>query len=158
MKQYFCAECKCEIVGRKKSQLKFCNKKCYTENKKQKNVVFNRMIQSIKNRLIGGRKKELNIDSGYLREIWENQNGFCQVTGIQLSLPETGRVLDKTRSPWKPSVDRIDPTKGYIKGNVRFVAYIANIAQSNFTHEELLQFCQLVIDNEKRKKGETWQT
>lgn len=36
-----------------------------------------------------------------------------------------------------PSVDRIDPNKGYIKGNVRVISARANLLKSNATPQEL---------------------
>lgn len=31
-----------------------------------------------------------------------------------------------------PSIDRIDSNKGYVRGNIRIVCYIANLAMSQF--------------------------
>lgn len=36
-----------------------------------------------------------------------------------------------------PSIDRIDCTKGYIKGNVRIVSWWANRLKSNLTLEQI---------------------
>ena len=36
-----------------------------------------------------------------------------------------------------PSLDRIDPTKGYVKGNVWIISHKANVFKSYATHEEL---------------------
>jgi len=39
--------------------------------------------------------------------------------------------------PNSPSLDRIDPTKGYVKGNVWIISHKANTFKSYATHEEL---------------------
>ena len=50
----------------------------------------------------------------------------------------------QTEDPWKPSLDRIDSSKGYLKGNVRFVTVMANLAKGTFSDAELVRFCQAV--------------
>ena len=47
--------------------------------------------------------------------------------------------------PNSPSIDRIDSTKGYIKGNVHIISFRANAIKSNATIEEL----ELLVQNLK---------
>lgn len=42
-----------------------------------------------------------------------------------------------------PSLDRIDTTKGYVKGNVRWISNRANRWKNNMTYEDM----QLMLDN-----------
>jgi hypothetical protein len=46
------------------------------------------------------------------------------------------------RHPQLASLDRIDSSKGYIKGNIQFVSVIANYAKNEMTHDEMLYFCK----------------
>lgn len=64
---------------------------------------------------------------------------YCPLLGIKL-FPGT---KDNYRS--SPSLDRIDPTKGYIKGNVNVISSIANTMKSNATKQELLTFANNII-------------
>lgn len=55
----------------------------------------------------------------------------CPVLGIPIEFTVNGRT-DNT-----PSLDRMDPVKGYTKGNVRVISWRANRLKSNGTLEEL---------------------
>ncbi len=59
---------------------------------------------------------------------------FCPVLGIRL-LPTGGTVgLGREASP---SLDRVDPDRGYVKGNVIVVSMRANRLRSDASVEEL---------------------
>ena len=44
-----------------------------------------------------------------------------------------------------PSLDRIDNTKGYVKGNVQVISHLANSMKSVATEQQLLKFSEWVI-------------
>ncbi len=84
---------------------------------------------------------EITLDD--LKSQWEKQNGICPLTGWKLQLSETsGHQLPKTTN--RASLDRIDSTKGYVKGNIRFIAMIAQFAKNTWTDREVLLFCEAV--------------
>ena len=68
----------------------------------------------------------------------------CPIFGILL-VYEPGGVTDNT-----PSLDRIIPALGYIKGNVKVISQRANRLKSNATVEEL----EAIIEYIKRFRGE----
>ena len=96
---------------------------------------------------------EHNIDRQYLMEImdyerfdyWDPKKEVCPVLGIAydfMSRGKGGRYNSK-------SIDRIDPSKGYIKGNIRFMSRLANSMFVNATPEQQLQCAVWRIVNDK---------
>lgn len=63
----------------------------------------------------------------------------CPVFGIPL--------LKSGRENNSPSVDRVDSSKGYVKGNVRIISLRANRLKSNATVEELEQLLAYMKNN-----------
>jgi hypothetical protein len=51
----------------------------------------------------------------------------------------------------RPSLDRIDSTKGYVKGNIMIISWKANKLKNNFTSQELLLVGKNLQDIESRK-------
>lgn len=47
---------------------------------------------------------------------------------------------------YAPSLDRIDPRLGYVKGNVEVISRKANVMKNNATTEELLEFSYTVLE------------
>ena len=54
-----------------------------------------------------------------------------------------------SRNPSQPSPDKIDPSKGYVKGNIRVISWRANNLRCNGTLEE---FEALVLDTKYLEK------
>ena len=94
------------------------------------------------------RDKELDITPEYLKEVFENQNGMCVYTKVPMKLwnYKTKGGNDKI---YTASLDRIDSSKGYIKGNVQFISMAANLFKSTMSHEETIRFCKIIALNYK---------
>ncbi len=89
------------------------------------------------------RSKNFDITIEYLLEVWNAQNGRCPYTGWEL-VHGTGKANLRTAS-----LDRIDSSKGYIKGNVQFVCIVAQYAKHQFTSEQLVEFCKAVSERKR---------
>lgn len=64
----------------------------------------------------------------------------CPVLGIALDYPDNyGERKNKNVCANWPSLDRYNPAKGYVPGNVYVISYRANTLKNNATYEEILK-------------------
>jgi len=73
-----------------------------------------------------------NITAEYVKSIWPEDNK-CPALGIEFKRG-VGKSIDSS-----PTLDRIDNSKGYIKGNVQIVCNLANKIMSSATPEQVIQ-------------------
>lgn len=85
-------------------------------------------------------KQEIDVTPDYLEKLWEEQNGKCAITGLPINL----QYWNTRKTPFSASLDRKDSSRGYLKGNVQFVAYSVNMAKNNFTDEQIKEFFDAV--------------
>jgi hypothetical protein len=76
---------------------------------------------------------DFNIDHAYIRSITPSH---CPILGVPLEW-SSQRGNGNRPLPNSPSLDRIDPSKGYVKGNVWIISYRANAIKNDASHEEL---------------------
>jgi hypothetical protein len=73
---------------------------------------------------------EHDLDVGYVQELLTKQNYRCALSGLELDhVCGDGKLR-------LASVDRIDSTKGYIKGNVQIVLLALNKAKGTSGNNE----------------------
>lgn len=94
------------------------------------------------------RGHEFNLSLEYLEELWENQKGKCVYTGWKLKnmknlSPSSQLPLTTDRA----SLDRIDSSKGYVKGNVQFVCWMAQCAKHVFESKDVKLFAEAIINH-----------
>lgn len=66
---------------------------------------------------------------------------YCPVLNIELNI-NSGKSGAYKNSP---SLDRVDNTKGYIKGNIQVISQEANAMKHSATPEELVMFAKWVL-------------
>jgi hypothetical protein len=101
----------------------------------QKDPIKTKVKQMLRDAGRRASKKTLNFDINfdYVRSLVVSH---CPILGIPLDWT-CGRDVGNTTLTRSPSLDRIDPTKGYVRGNVWIISHRANAIKSNATHEEL---------------------
>ncbi len=86
-------------------------------------------------------KREFDIELSDLEELMIIQDKRCALTGAEFS------------NEVPPSLDRIDSSKGYIKGNIQLIQIKINIMKSNLSQDDFIYLCQEVANqNRKRNK------
>lgn len=100
-------------------------------------------INTIKCRLPN--RSDCKIDFKDLFSLYKKQKGLCVVTGRKL-------CVKRLRRNDSISVDKINQTKGYVKGNIRLVTWQTNSARGMGTDRQLVSFCQDVLKHHKYKQ------
>lgn len=67
---------------------------------------------------------------------------YCPILGTKLAEVWQPRGSDPATIP---SLDRIDSSVGYVKGNVRVISLLANMMKSSATRDQLLKFADSII-------------
>jgi len=87
------------------------------------------------------RARKYNIDFALTHNfIYQKMlKGKCEVTGIPFILiNEETYGKHNTITPYAPTLDRIDPKKGYVRENVQMVIGMYNTAKHNWHHEDVM--------------------
>ena len=155
----------CTICGNKyrptSGRQKFCNQKCWVENRKQVGnhttaEQYNRVNKDPRQffvKLIHGRGRgaagcRSALTPEFLMEMYNKQNGRCAVSGLPLS---TKLVLG---GDWyRCSIDRIDNEVGYIPENAHLVCKGVNIARNAQSLDEFIDMCKAVVKYQENKNG-----
>lgn len=93
------------------------------------------------------RNLDFKITKKYIYDLFILQNKKCLLSGLELSLPQDNQ--DFLNRDFTASLDRIDSSKGYIKGNVQWVHKKINIMKQNMTDDEFIKWCNLVSGNSR---------
>lgn len=114
--------------------------KSISNNRRDEFTPFRYTLRNAKKRF-----KEFDLDLEYLKNLWEDQKGICPYTKIKLELPEYKHQVEDVTV--RASLDRIDSSKGYIKGNVQFISTPINYMKSDLSHEKTFEFLKTITTN-----------
>lgn len=83
---------------------------------------------------------EYNLDIKYIRELLDKQDNKCIYSGTEFK----NNFRDKLTYP---TIDRIDSSKGYIKGNVYICTLIVNMMKNNLSIEQFKMIITQIYNN-----------
>jgi hypothetical protein len=100
-----------------------------------------KMFHNIQHR---SKTKDMPFDLTLDFILGELKKGQCPRTGIKFTFTDNGRNMG-ARKASTPSIDKIDPKKGYVKDNVQIVCWWYNLSKSTFTDNEVIELCKRVV-------------
>lgn len=106
--------------------------------------VINEMLSNAKSR---SKKRHLPFDltKDDIRNQMRLQNNKCIYSGIELNWSAGNGGKQRVCPPDRASLDRIDSSLGYIKGNIQLVTDFANRIKTWYPHGDVLSFCKHVV-------------
>lgn len=87
-----------------------------------------------------------DVTAKFLYELWIQQDCCCALTGIPIYLTNKIKNNNPDWTAITASVDRIDSNLGYTKDNVWWVHKNVNRLKNNYSLNELLFWCKLIVD------------
>lgn len=108
-----------------------------SQEKSKSDPRFRMLMSSRSNALSKGLEHTISVEDIPLPEV-------CRYLGIRIDYrrcSERGRL----RSFDAPSIDRIDPTRGYVPGNIQVISDLSNRMKQDATIPQLLAFAEGVI-------------
>lgn len=98
------------------------------------------------------RGHEFNITIEYIWDLYVEQGKKCALTGRDLVFAQSSKGFQNGCTT--ASLDRIDSTIGYIKGNVQWVHKDVNLSKQRLNNVDFIQLCQEVCCYAKEKQGQ----
>ena len=106
------------------------------------------LVSAIRQRLVDARsrckklgKEPPQVSADYLYQLYLKQERSCALTGSLL-------VLEKEH-PLCLSLDQVDPSRGYIEGNVQWLAWCVNRAKGDLSMDHFYEMCEVILDHRK---------
>ena len=90
------------------------------------------------------RNLEFSISQQYAWRIFQRQKQKCCLTGWEIQLTS---FSSKTKHLQTASLDRIDNSKGYIKGNIQWLHKHVNQMKHKYENEYFIKMCLSVAKN-----------
>lgn len=123
--------------------------KCAAKDRGYKQAISNGKVGDLKltryTKLQNSAKKRniiFDISIEYLWSLFESQKRKCGITG------------DLIENIDNASLDRIDSSQGYTKGNIQWTTYQANVSKHIMSMNELYEFCNKVLNHANQQPSQ----
>lgn len=93
------------------------------------------------------RNLPMEISIEYLWKLFLKQKRKCVLSGEEICFGTWAPVKRKSFREQTASLDRIDSSRGYVKGNIQWVHKDINIMKNVFDTKTFLRYCTLVNEN-----------
>lgn len=125
----------CKICNNKQANIwvKNNHEKVILMKKERRKDIKYSLLESAKTRSL---KKNITFDIS-INDIIVPE--YCPALNIKL-IKSTNRLSSNS-----PSIDRINPNKGYTKDNIQILSFKANAMKNNASKEELLNFAKWIL-------------
>lgn len=131
---------KCMVCGEYHTRFATGRKSAICETCYPRYRVCYSMLSAVKDRA-NKKNLEVTIDLEWLLQMPTH----CPKTGFEFTWRYNGSNIGN-RSPYSPSIDKIDPYKGYTKDNCQIVCWWYNVSKQQFTDEQVLELCKSVVN------------
>jgi len=120
----------------KKPKKDICDE-CYYRFHGELGTYMSQVVRFMINRAKERNKFEVKVTKNDIYQIWPSDN-CCGIMDTPFTI---GGDLDTS-----PSLDRIDPTRGYVHDNIQIISNLANRMKNNASDEQLLRFSHYYIE------------
>jgi len=143
--------------SRNKNKVRSCCKNCYlkfyphkTNDKsrqtwqkyrKSEKGLITQLLNNARDR---AKRKNLPFELDKSWVIEKIKSNTCELSGIQFIYESIGEYR---ANPFAPSIDKINPLKGYTKDNSRLVVFCVNMARSDWGDEILFKMSKSIVNN-----------
>ena len=98
------------------------------------------------------KKLRSEIDINWIVDQWHRQKGICFYTNLKMSFLSKRKSSRKgggykKNNKLSVSLDRVDPSKGYLKSNVVLCTWLANNMKQDLFKKEFIKYCKIISKN-----------
>lgn len=136
----------------------WCCEECYTNKPNVSDNAFRRKYDLVFKEQINSQKRASRLRN-FVHAMWKSAQQRAEKRGLEFNIEESDIIIPEicpllnipiefgTKDNYdnSPSLDRIDNTKGYIKGNIWVISKKANTMKNSATLEELQTFCKNIL-------------